>query len=126
MDVLEENYRFGIGKCEYGLNIVGSPIYIEFGEEIVNLDKFVEVLFSSRLPFRLSGIIVKESNDFFRVYGLDLHSNDLVNFEITPEWMGIYLSRNSCGNVITRIATNMKMYMTSKIKLVGDKDGRII
>lgn len=126
LNIFERNYRLCINKSEYGLEISGSPLCIEFGEEIVNIDKFVDILFSSRLPFRLSGIIKKESRDYFRVYGIDLHSNDLVNFEITPEWMEIYLSRNSCGNIITRIVTNMQMHMTSKIKLMGDGDGRII
>jgi len=126
LTILERDYRFSLNKYEYGLRISGSPLCIEFGEEIANMDKFVEVLFSSRLPFRLSGIIEKGSRDYFRVYGIDLHSNDLVNFEITPEWMEIYLSRNSCGNVITRLVTNMQMHMTSKIKLMGDGNGRII
>jgi hypothetical protein len=123
---LESNYRIDFEKNDYGLKLKGGPLYIEFGEELERLNDFVEVLFSSQYPFRLSGMIKKEDDFFYRVNGIDLHSNDLVNFEITPDRMAIYLNHNSCGNVITRLVANMQMYMTYKIKLVGEDDCRII
>jgi hypothetical protein len=123
---LELNYRIDFERNNYGLKLIGGPLYIEFGEELERLDDFVNVLFSSQHPFRLSGTIKKENDSFYRVYGIDLHSNDLVNFEITPERMAIYLNHNSCANVITRLIANMQMYMTYKIKLMGEDDARII
>lgn len=126
INLIEANYRFSIEKNMDGLKFSGGPIYIDFTDELENIEDLISIMFSGKLPFRLSGITQKESNSFYRIYGIDLHSNDLVNFEITPQWMAIYLNHSSCGNVITRLVTNMQTYMTSKIKVVGGDDVRII
>lgn len=126
LNLFETRYRFTVEKKNGGLKLSCNPLYIDFGKKIESLEEFVNILFSSQLPFRLSGVVEKENDSLFRIYAIDLHTHDLVNFEVTPEWMSIYLSKTSCGNVITRLVTNMQTYMTSKIKLSGEDDGRII
>jgi hypothetical protein len=126
INLIESNYRFDIKREDKGLRFSGSPMYIDFVDEIENLEALSNTLFSGKLPFRLDGIVQRDNESFYRVFGIDLHSNDLVNFELTPNWMAIYLNHTSCGNVMTRLVTNMQTYMTSKIKAVGDDDVRII
>jgi hypothetical protein len=126
INLIETNYRFSIERGNEGLKFSGGPIYIDFTDELEDIEYLINTMFSGKLPFRLSGVTQKESDSFYRIYGIDMHSNDLVNFEITPQWMAIYLNHSSCGNVVTRLVTNMQTYMTSKIKVVGGDDVKII
>jgi hypothetical protein len=123
---IESNYRLNIEKKGEGLKLSGGPIFVDFNDELEGIERLIDIMFSGKLPFRLSGVIDKESDSFYRIYGIDLHSNDLVNFEISPEWIAIYLNHTSCGNVVTRLVTNIQTYITSKIKVVGNDDAAIV
>jgi hypothetical protein len=126
LSLLESKYRFTLTKDRAGLKFSGSPLYIDFSKPIENLSRFIDILVSSKMPFRISGISQKVDSSYFRVFGVDLHTYDLVNLEITPNWMAIYLNHNTCGNVVTRLVTNLQMYSTSQVKLVGEDNERII
>lgn len=122
INVIESNHRVEGHKTEFGMKLKSNPLYIEFPKEIENLEDFVNTIFSARLPFRLSGTIEKSSDDFYRIHAVDLHSKGLVDFEIDPNLMAIYLNDKSCGNIIMRLVTNMQSFMDEKIKLVSNDD----
>jgi len=123
---IETNYRINFKKKGDGLSLVGGPIFIDFIKGLENVENLIDIMFDGNLPFRLSGVIDKESDSFYRIYGIDLHSNDLVNFEVSPQWIAVYLNHTSCGNVVTRLITNIQTYITSKIKVVGNDGDSII
>lgn len=123
---LLESYRFTVEKKNSGLKMSGSPLYIEFGKPQENLSDLTDKLVSSTKPFRLSGVKQKENENFYRVFGIDLHTNHLVNLEITPDWIAVYLNYNSCGNIVTRLVSNLQSHLTSQVKLVGEDNERII
>lgn len=123
---LLELSRFSVEKNKVGLKCTGNPLYIDFDKSQENLGILVDKMVSSTKPFRLSGIKQKENDSFYRVFGIDLHTNHLVNLEITPDWIAIYLSHNSCGNVVTRLLSNIQSHLTSQVKLVGEDNERII
>lgn len=124
--LIETNYRLGTEMKGEGLILSGGPIFIDFNKELEDIEGLINTMFSGKMPFRLSGIINKESDSYYSIYGIDLHSNDLVNFEISPQWIAIYLNHTSCGNVVTRLVTNIQTYITSNIKVVGNDDVKII
>jgi hypothetical protein len=126
LNLIEEKYRMKTDKKENGFKLSGSPIYIDFKTPIEDVDAFVDKMVSSTNPFRLSGVKRKVDNNFHRVFGIDLHTNDLVNLEVTPNWMSIYLSSTSCGNVVTRLLTNIQTHLTSQVELKGEDNERII
>lgn len=126
LELIESKYRFRIEKKSNGFKLSGSPLYIDFSSPIEDIGSFTNILVSSKPPFRLSGVTQMENKSFVRVFGIDLHTNDLVNLEITPDYMAIYLNHNSCGNVVTRLLTNIQAHITSQIKLLGEDNERII
>ena len=126
INLLEDKYRIKVKKKDNGFKLSGSPLYIDFKEPIENVGMFVDVIASSTNPFRISGVKRMVNDNFFRVFGIDLHTDDLVNMEITPEWISIYLNSESCGNVVTRLLTNIQTHSTSQIKLYGGDNERII
>lgn len=126
LELIEEQYRFTVKPNKNGLKLSGTPLYIDFQKPQENLVDLVDKLVSSVNPFRLSGVKQIENESFIRVFGLDLHTNDLVNLEVTPNWIAIYLNYNSCGNVVTRLVSNLQTHLTSQVKLMGEGNERII
>jgi len=109
-----------------GYAIEGQPITIVLKKTIEQLDKFLSELFSSKKPFRLWGIKHFLEKDFVRVNAIDLHTGGKLYFEITPDWIRVYLPKDSCGNTILRLFTNIQHYYDSQAKLYGGEDERII
>ena len=99
------------------VNIEGEPIIIEFNKEIKDLKFFIEVITSSRQPFRIWGLPEFLHDDFASISAIDLHSGDKIDIEATKKWLRIYLPKGSCGNIITRLLTNIQHYFDSKTKL---------
>jgi len=121
-----EQSRISVEKQKIGIRLVGNSLFIDFDKKLENIQEFTEKLISASNPFRLAGTIEIVNKGYARIYALDLHSNDLVNLEITPDWMGIALSHNACGNVIMRLLTNIQTYLTSQVKLTSEENERII
>ncbi|WP_152418140.1 MULTISPECIES: hypothetical protein [unclassified Haloferax] len=126
LDTIEQDYSISYESRGGGLHISGRPIVLDFGREITNLDGFVDELFSSKKPFRLWGIKSKKEEDYYTIAGVDMHTGDKINFEISPHWMRIYLPEESCGNVVLRLYTNIQHYFDSKAELKGGDNDRII
>ncbi len=107
------------------LTIQGGPINMIFGRPIENVESFCESLFSCSDPFRLWGVPIRLSKDFWRVSGIDLHVGMRINFEIAPDFMRIYLPDGSCGNTVLRIYTNLQHYYDSRVEARNGDDNVI-
>lgn len=102
------------------LSITGEPLNIIFKEPIRDLEVFCKKVFSGAQPFRISGVPVNLGRGYFRVAGIDLHVGKCVNFEISPDYVRVYLPPGSCGNSLARLYTNLQHHYQS---LVEAKDG---
>jgi hypothetical protein len=101
--------------------LTGEPLAVTFGRPIANIEVFLEKVFSGAAPFRLSGVPVNVRGQLYRVVAVDLHVSQTVTFEITPEFMRVFLPRGSCGNTIARLYTNLQHYYDSTVELrTGD------
>ncbi|SDQ77986.1 hypothetical protein [Thermostaphylospora chromogena] len=114
-----EEYRISTtdltGDDSGGYTLSGSPITLLFSRPIPDMNRFLGELFSSRHPFRLWGI-PEVKRDIAYVDAVDLHVGDALRFDIGPEWMRIYLPKDACGNVITRLVTNLQHRFDSALK----------
>lgn len=123
---LELNYRLNYQKTNVGFKLNGSFVLIEFKNPIENLNQFADKLTSSSIPFRLWGIKEEIDKSFIKIKGIDLHTYHKVNIELTNNWMRIFLPSESCGNVISRLFTNLQNYFDSEIKLRGYDNEELI
>lgn len=121
-----EEQRISVEKNGAGLKFKGSSLFIDFDKPLEDIQSFTDKLISATNPFRLAGTKQYLDNNHARVFALDLHSNDLLNLEITPNWMSIALGHNSCGNVVMRLLTNIQTHLTSQVKLMSAENERII
>ena len=112
---IESDYSISYDVEEQRLSVRGDPINIVFKKPIGDMDVFCRHVFSSANPFRIWGVPVKLNNRHTRVSGFDLHVGKRIDFEITPDYMRVYLPAGSCGNSVIRIITNLQHYYDSLV-----------
>lgn len=125
LNLIESEYRFSYRRLPHGVAFRGNMLRIVFNRDIPDLEAFVENVFSTTLPFRLWGVAKNLESDFVKVKAVDLHSKGRLDFEIEPTELRIYLHEGACGNVITRLFTNLQSSFDAQSKLIGN-DERIV
>jgi hypothetical protein len=118
---LEKQYAISYEKENGGYHISGAPINIIFPRPINDLDIFCDSVFSSAMPFRLWGAPIELNEGYARISGFDLHVGRRIDFEVTPNFMRVYLSSNSCGNSVIRLFTNLQHYYDSLVTAQNGK-----
>lgn len=105
----------GIEACRIGWSgrgtgrvFDGSPVHIEFVEPLRDVGGFIAKLFDSTRPLRLWGLESELEEGYYRVAGMDIHTGDLMNFEIAPEMMRVYLYQVSRGSTVMRLLCNLQ------------------
>lgn len=123
---VEENYRLSYSGQKTGISMKGDFVFIKFPHPIPDLKLFLDVITSCRMPFRMWGVWSLIEKDYAKANCVDLHSGNKLNIELSEEWMRVYLEDNACGNVITRLFTNLQQFFNSEIKLYGLENERIM
>lgn len=100
-----------------GSSVSGMPISIRFNREIPDLEAFVASLFASRQPFRLWGTPTF-SGRVAQVDAVDLHVGHHLRMEIGSTWMRVYLDKETCGNTVARLVSNLQHRFDSKLRFV--------
>lgn len=122
---IENKYALKWEPGEHRTRLSGEALSFQFPEPVEDLGKFCEHLFSSSIPFRLWGVPTRIDAHFYRVSAVDLHAGCRLGFEISPDFMRLYLPSGSCGNTIVRLYTNLKHHYDSRIKAV-DANGEYV
>jgi len=102
-------------KLEDKSMIEGCAFDFEFDRIVESWDKYLPRIFNAMEPFRIWGIKSKINNEIYRILGVDMHTGDPLDIEVSDHLMRIYLPKNSCGNVILRLFVNLQRYFDSKI-----------
>ena len=66
------------------------------------------------------------TEEHLKVKGIDLHTNTPIELEIMPDMIRIILGEGACGNVATRLLTNIQANYDSNCQLKGVDDANII
>lgn len=118
---IEENYA--INYSDNGLE--GLPINIEFNRKDLKAEDIIKIIFSFKKPFNLWGYPKKISDGYYKVFAVDLHngnSGKKINFEISSNFITIYLPKGNCGNTIARLICNIQLHLDSMIKVWSGDD----
>ena len=108
-----EEHSLSINEQNGSYRLSGKPFAIILKNEIEDLSKFVNILLSSRHPFRLWGVYKILDKNFIKVNAIDLHTGDELNLELTSEWFRVYIPKGSCGNSVMRLFTNIQHFYDS-------------
>ncbi len=123
---IEKDYRINYKKTDAGFKVEGTYSLIRFQKRIEDLNLFLKNFVSCTKPFRLFGIPQFVDKDFVKISAVDLHTYDKFNMEISPDYIRVFLYKQSCGNILTRLMTNLQHFYDSQIELVGCDDEQLI
>ncbi|MFA6459325.1 MAG: hypothetical protein WCV79_02940 [Candidatus Paceibacterota bacterium] len=114
---IEKEYSIKFSKSETisGFKFNGRPFSIQFSHKILKFDDFLNKMFSCTLPFRLLGTPKEVSKEYVKVNAIDLHIGSQISFEITPNFMRIYLPDKTCGNSVVRIIRSLQHEVDSNL-----------
>lgn len=107
IEVVEEN-RIGIKKVEGRTLLEGQAFDFVLDRKIDDLDSFADVLLDQKTPFRLWGLRSKILPEMRRIVGVDLHTGDPIDLEVTPSLIRVYVPKGACGNTALRLFVNLQ------------------
>ncbi|RNJ71907.1 MAG: hypothetical protein EB832_04920 [Thaumarchaeota archaeon S14] len=91
----------------------GRPLAITY-PEVGNLERFVDAMFDAKEPFRLWDPKMLRKRGQYSVPAVDLHGGSIINFEITPHMMRIYLGQESRGSAVLRLLANLQAHHSAQ------------
>ena len=119
IDSWESKYRLTWSDTSGRLKPSGTVAVISFPNGLTpdQLEGLVGQLFDSGEPYRLYARPQLQGESRVVAHAIDLHTGDKINFEITQEFMHIYLFPTTCGNVLARLITNLQHFYDARIEL---------
>jgi hypothetical protein len=123
---IENDYRINFVKTDKGYTLDGTYSVIKLNKKIDNFELFLKHFLSGTNPFRIFGLPNDVTDKFANVFAIDLHTNHKFNMEVTRDSIRIYLYKNSCGNVLTRLMANLQQFYDSQITLMGCDNEQLI
>jgi len=126
LNKIENEYRINYGKEDSRIKIEGDYLLLKFSQPLNDLHKFIETLTSCNGVFRIWGLWNEIEKDYIKANCVDLHAGHKFSLELSHEWMRIYLDKETCGNIITRLFTNLQRSFDAKIELYGVANERIM
>lgn len=123
VDMVKNDYMKEIEKIEElricgnstTKSIEGTPFEFVFDRKVEDWDFFLTRVFNTKKPFRVAGIKTKIGEKYYRVLGVDMHTGHPLDIEVMDNLFRIYLPKDSCGNVITRLFVNLQRFFDSRI-----------
>jgi len=97
-----------------GIKLSGEPFCIKFSNEI-DVNSLINLMFGCARPFRLMGTPEQIAADYYVIDAIDLHVNQPLSFEISPELLRIYLYEGTCGNTLVRIIKSLQHFVDSRL-----------
>lgn len=103
-----EEHRLRAESAGRGWRPAGAPVSILFRRTVNDMDRFLEVLFSCREPFRLWGNPVQVGEGVWDVEAVDLHVGQRINIQVEATGVTVVLPGGACGNTVARLASNLQ------------------
>jgi 2-methylcitrate dehydratase PrpD len=79
-------------------------------------------LFNGLQPFRLLGVPLLRSEKRYDVDAIDLHTMDRIRFEISNEFVRLYLPKGACANTVVRFWSNFEQKLAAETKVTVGED----
>ena len=113
-----EDYRVDWSKVKGGL------FTIEFNKEI-NPKNFMNLLNMKRIggydnPFKINAFYMYQEDNYVMYNCIDLHTGGQFYLQVFPTKLNVNLSKDSCGNIILRLFTNLQRNFSISVSLYID------
>ncbi|MHA1266173.1 MAG: hypothetical protein ACTSRS_13150 [Candidatus Helarchaeota archaeon] len=134
LNELQKDYRKKIELVEENRidwdKLKGDSFVFEFNREI-DPKNFIKILNQKTIdanpnPFKINAFFMYKEEDFFMFNCIDLHTGGKFYLQVFPSKIHVNLEKDSCGNIILRLYTNLQRYFSVSVKLyVEEKEWKI-
>jgi hypothetical protein len=100
-----------------GKLLLGEPIVFSFPKPLADFETFVRELVSCKEPLRIWGLQEETGGDHVHVEAVDMHTGSRLRFDVTPDFMRIYLGPHACGNTVARLLRNLQAHVDATIRI---------
>lgn len=114
---IENSARIRPSLSENGKTLLGDPLVFTFPRPLPEFDVFVKELVSCKEPLRTWGLVEEIGTKRVHVEGVDLHTGSRMRFDVTPEFVRVYLGPKACGNTVARLLRNLQAHVNSTIQI---------
>ncbi|MDE2677074.1 MAG: hypothetical protein OXI76_04110 [Gemmatimonadota bacterium] len=103
----------------------GRSLTLHLTRPIRHLERFCRMVFSSANPFLLWGMPVVRGPDSVSVAAVDLNFGQGLAFEFTPEFIRLFLPRDTSGGTVVRFYTNLQHHLDPRVRLLDQDECEI-
>ena len=96
---------------------MGEPLVLDFPRPLRSFETFVKELTSCTEPLKVWGIVEDVGTQQVHIEGVDLHTGSRLRFDLSPNFMRIYLAPKACGNTVARLVRNLQGHVDSSIQI---------
>jgi len=114
---IEDSARLRPALTGNAKTIVGEPLTFDFPSPLRDFKAFVRELVSCREPLRTWGIVEEAGSKRVQIEGVDLHTGGRLRFDVTPDFMRVYLGPRTCGNTVARLLRNLQAHINATIHI---------
>ncbi len=121
VDRLESHHAVGMNGT--GGILRGRSLTLHLSRPIQHLEQTCRMVFSSANPFLLWGQPVARGPDCIGAAAVDLNFGQALAFEFTPDFVRVFLPRETSGGTVVRFYTNLQHHLDPQVRLL-DQDKR--
>ncbi len=114
---IEESARIRPSLAGNGKILLGEPLVFDFPKPLRDFTGFVKELVSCKEPLKIWGLVEEAGRKGVQIEGIDLHTGSRLRFDLTPNFMRIYLGPHACGNTVARLLRNLQAHVDSTIRI---------
>jgi hypothetical protein len=119
---IENVARIRPGLDDDGKTLIGEPLVFSFPKPLTEFKTFVKELVSCKEPLRIWGLVEEVGEERVHIEGVDMHTGSRLRFDVTRDFMRIYLGPTACGNTIARLLRNLQAHVDSTIHIHFPQD----
>lgn len=114
---IESQYRVS-SEGEQG-SLSGRSATFRLSRPVGDAAALSDAILSTAPPFRYWGVAMTSSSTYSRMRVLDLSVGGLLDFEITSDFIRVFLPAGSSASTVVRLYATLQRHLDSQVRLIG-------
>lgn len=132
---IRENYSRQVGRIETNHRVrledgdgvlLGRSLAFHLTRPIPDLHRLCGSVFSTANPYLMWGLPVPRGPGSVSARGVDLNLGHRADFEFTPEFIRLFIPRETSGGVVKRFYANLQRHLDPGVRLLDQDEHEIL
>lgn len=122
LNIVKKQYKNSMDEIEerrIDWNLMKGDLLTIKLDKKIDPKNFINVINQTK-EFKINGFFMYRENNYFNFCCIDLHTGGKFYLQVSPEEIHINLEKDSCGNIVFRLFTNLQRYFLVSTKLTID------